>query len=791
MDDQGRDGETVVAQGPRQRSSLPSILFILLMLLLLTSHNGEEYLARHQYQEALETLTDRLGNFTAWRNGTTSNFTLPDRNPSITSLLDVLLPNNGTLNPHHSSYYPNVTGFIHGDTKLYNITPAALSNSSDSFSWKPLAEKLMQGVEMNMSKVLESMGDWNWSAPTRTSMSFIDEASSLSSNNSSPAAREKIAFIHGRIELANPDSEDLRLDFEGVHFQSNGTIYAFANPNGRAFDIRLLPSLVPENVVNETVSIIESKMETRITQLKEMIDAGVIEQNKSSDDQPVTNCSFTFYAQLNSVNIPEVFMEEYEQEVQTPTGIRTANPPRMSLKGVLLSTECGMLYELDNMEGLRSKTFFRKVITYAGTAAAAYLILLLLLSRQMERSYTPSGISRVSRWTFLVQSTIDSVSFASHITFAILADGRTSLGLIAPAFLTCLAFIYEAQFAMTVYQIQLPEQTAPTTTRRPPPATATPAPVATAERTDTLPTTYPPPAQAPTSMPAAINANATNTTPAPTPTQNPNPQSMTFWAFFWHHLRTDPQARMYLMLFVFLTCIVRIILSPTLSLLFVASTYSLIWLPQIWRSVKRGRSSGLKAEYVLGTTACRLYSVLYFLTCPRNVFEIEPRPWAYQLSAFVCLQAAVVVMQEYLGPTFFLPRHLSEMATVKTYDYHPPLPLPDPEAPEQSLGDCSICMDTIVVDPLLHQAERESRQEEKEKNGKGKGDHWDASGPTKRKSHGGMDILNAVQKGMGNAVTRKSYSLAPCHHLFHTECLERWLAIKNICPQCRRPLPPL
>ncbi|KAH9905089.1 uncharacterized protein BXZ73DRAFT_111032 [Epithele typhae] len=43
----------------------------------------------------------------------------------------------------------------------------------------------------------------------------------------------------------------------------------------------------------------------------------------------------------------------------------------------------------------------------------------------------------------------------------------------------------------------------------------------------------------------------------------------------------------------------------------------------------------------------------------------------------------------------------------------------------------------------------------------------------------------------GKGAARKSYSLAPCHHLFHTACLERWLAIKNICPQCRRPLPPL
>jgi hypothetical protein len=39
---------------------------------------------------------------------------------------------------------------------------------------------------------------------------------------------------------------------------------------------------------------------------------------------------------------------------------------------------------------------------------------------------------------------MDSVSFAGHITFAILAEGRPSLSLIAPAFLACLVFVHEA-----------------------------------------------------------------------------------------------------------------------------------------------------------------------------------------------------------------------------------------------------------------------------------------------------------------------------------------------------------
>jgi len=230
-----------------------------------------------------------------------------------------------------------------------------------------------------------------------------------------------------------------------------------------------------------------------------------------------------------------------------------------------------------------------------------------------------------------------------------------------------------------------------------------------------------------------------------------------------------------LLLFVFLTIIVHTILSATLSIIFVAVAYSFFWLPQIVRSVRRGRGSGLTTEYLVGTTICRLYVALYFLLCPKNVLDIEPRMWSWYLAAFVYLQMVVVILQDTrLGPTFFLPRRY---AAVKVYDYHPVMSTSDddPESPVQSLGDCSICMDAIYVDPSLR---RRTSLDDKTAH----------KGTSKRKTRGG--ILNAVQLGVGNATGRKNYSLAPCHHLFHTDCLEKWLVIKTICPQCRRPLPP-
>lgn len=69
------------------------------------------------------------------------------------------------------------------------------------------------------------------------------------------------------------------------------------------------------------------------------------------------------------------------------------------------------------------------------------------------------------------------------------------------------------------------------------------------------------------------------------------------------------------------------------------------------------------------------------------------------------------------------------------------MPTPDSEAPEQSYGDCAICMDSIAVP-----AEQQKRK------------HVDMN----------VGIMSAVQLGVSASGLggRKNYSLAPCHHLF-------------------------
>ncbi|KAJ7760513.1 hypothetical protein B0H16DRAFT_1532543 [Mycena metata] len=752
---------------PQRRNPIPHFLFITFMLFLLTNHNGDEFLARHQYQDALRTLTYQLSNYTAWMNGTQSdsNFTVPHRDPTVAPLLQSFAIGGGLLDPTTSSYYSNTTGTFHGDAKFYNVTPPFLNNTAHE--WSPLAEKYM--AHSNMSLVLQKTGSWNWSASDKVALSIVEKQPSLTN------ASGNVALIHGKIELTDESiSEELRLEFEGIHFISNGTIYALAEPIGQHVDLRFLPSIVPEAFRNETARIVEPELASRITKLRNLIDAGVIEQESTLDEAPQTTCPFSLYMVLNSVEVPENLLREFEDEIQQPAGIWTIKPPPMTISGLLMSKDCGILYEFHKTEGVSLRSLFRKLTTYAGTTALAYLLMLLLLSRQMQRSRTPSGITRLSFWTFLVQATVDALSFAGHTVFALVADGKPSLSLIAPAFLACVLFANETQFAMLIQQFQAPEDA---------PARVSPHPPAPVAPTDSAPD-GPPTADA-TPTTTTTSAPATQPTPGlPTPAvqTTPPPPQPSFLAFFLQHLRTDPQMRLWLLLFVFLTLMVHTILSATLSIFFVAVTYSFFWLPQIVRSARRGRGSGLSNEYLVGTTLCRLYIALYFLLCPKNVLDIEPRPWSIALAAFVCFQMVVVILQETsFGPAFFLPRRY---AAIKPYDYHPVMPAPDddPESADPSLGDCAICMDAIHVDPSLRR--RPTSLDDKS--------DWEKTSG-KRKSRAGTagGILNAVQKGVGSATARKNYSLAPCHHLFHTECLEKWLAIKNICPQCRRPLPPL
>jgi transmembrane E3 ubiquitin-protein ligase len=84
------------------------------------------------------------------------------------------------LDPQLSSYFPNLTGFIRGSSYIHNITPAALKEAETPTIWNPYAQDLM--ADTNMTKVLDDLGTWNWTASDKVSMSVVEKLAEVRSD---------------------------------------------------------------------------------------------------------------------------------------------------------------------------------------------------------------------------------------------------------------------------------------------------------------------------------------------------------------------------------------------------------------------------------------------------------------------------------------------------------------------------------------------------------------------------------------------------------------------------------
>jgi transmembrane E3 ubiquitin-protein ligase len=172
-------------------------------------------------------------------------------------LLDHFNVFNSYIDRNTESYYPNITGFIQGDTSFHNITYASWSNSSEPVpAWGPLSEPLMTGT--NMTELVERLGTWNWTASEKVALSVMEKTVAdidlsgrismvhVSSFEEIWIPGDELTFLgtpfsQGRIELTDVSTkEEFRLEFEGVHFITSGSIYGFADPVGYIFSPSLL-----------------------------------------------------------------------------------------------------------------------------------------------------------------------------------------------------------------------------------------------------------------------------------------------------------------------------------------------------------------------------------------------------------------------------------------------------------------------------------------------------------------------------------------------------------------------
>ncbi|CAE7233909.1 unnamed protein product [Rhizoctonia solani] len=694
---------TTTPFNPNQaRSSVTSLLLISIVLFLLS---GDDPAAQAQQEDALRTLQYQQGNYTAWLNGTASNFTLEDTTNVTSPIVDTLLPARLPIDSSKGSYFTNITGFVNGPATFFNLSDPSPSNYT--WNWNKTAGPLISGL--NHTKVNASLGGFHWSGIDK----IAGNVRELRINESAP-----YTFLAGHIDFVNSKDDVLvNYQLEAIHFFEDGSIYGLMEPRGLEPDLRQLIPLVPTPLQNATSYAIKDEIDRQIRVLQDRIkNPG---GSQAEDKNSITTCSFQLYGQIKAADFPLYLMQELESEIEDPTGIRTVSRPPLKLSGLILSPDCAVALTFKDAVGMQATIFWQKATLYSFVASICYFIILKLIVQQMETSRTPSSIAKISRWTFALQAIADAYSFVGHVTVGIVSESRSSLSIIAPGFLAATLFlVFEVRFSMLIHQIQGPEDAVMR-------APITPAPTAP-------PTTDE--AQTPllTNQPAV--ASTTSQTSAPAAWMVRVRRGIDTARTFVDSM-TDPDSK-------FCKDYDIICLFVSSSDHGVASVGTLCdWGPLLVLDTPDNEEREERHAQGIAETICNWNNALSSVL-PTLHLCLSGKAWIWLVAGWALLQCAVLVGQEYLGPSFFLPKGLVE---IELYDWHPPIARPDAEAPNPSLGDCAICMDDIMLDSP------------------------DASGGTKE----GSSLLAGV--GMG---TKCVYAIAPCQHMFHTKCLEQWLAIK-------------
>ncbi|RAH80796.1 RING finger ubiquitin ligase [Aspergillus japonicus CBS 114.51] len=506
---------------------------------------------------------------------------------------------------------------------------------------------------------------------------------------------------------------------------------------------------------------------------------------------PAPRCEHIVYLQQHPLAIhgylaDKAVIEQIEQELRYPIGAPIPSPPLMVMSAVVFSPDCGYILETKGapefpptetlyLSGPKIEEFAKYSARMIFVMSAVSVAQIALLLRQVKEASTPSTRSRISFYTMALMAFGDS--FVLVFILLELYPVVSFLVMTTASFLTFLSVSYIGmKFMMEIYAIQAPERREQ---ERRAPANARPAnlplPATAAQVRDSgaTPVILPPDQDAP----ADEDAPAANRGTAQTA----------------RDARSDlgtMYARFYFILFVMLIISIWAFLWPNrLGAIYarvLGFIYLSFWTPQIYRNVMRNCRKALRWDFVVGQSCLRLFPFLYFLTARGNVLFIRPdATTALSLIGWVWIQVWILASQDILGPRFFVPRGWAPPA----YDYHPTL------RDNVGSGD-DLESGGVLPIGALRADEREypseSKDDDKHRSRDRKKAVFDCAICMQEIE---VPVLTAGGAGMADGassiLSRRTYMVTPCRHIFHSTCLESWMRLRLQCPICRESIPPV
>ncbi|KAJ2549178.1 hypothetical protein EV175_004545 [Coemansia sp. RSA 1933] len=426
------------------------------------------------------------------------------------------------------------------------------------------------------------------------------------------------------------------------------------------------------------------------------------------------NCDYQFYMQFEPVqNSRRLLRDGNSQQGAAGDSLENglyfqtdAQSSGLEARLIMYSPDCNVAIATphgQSISGIEIERYRRKTIYYALAALTVLLWQAVLLVSQMRHTPTPAALAKISYQMLSMQVIIDSFTFVLHM-IGCMSFGSFYIVFAVVAFLTFMVLVmFGIRYLSVVWRLQRPDVSD-----------------------------------------AATDAGRRE-----------------LWMIYLRfYLVLIPGTYI---LYAYLDGNGRLVEWLMYAMMFATYSY---WIPQIWRNTKRGTNRGLRRDYVVGVTLLRLFFPVYLFGYPGNIAFNPPAAFVWVLCVYSVAQAAVLLLQDAIGPRFFVPAHLRP----EVYDYHRPLPMPTP--PDAS--------DSTVID--IDDQTGEADQ--------------DVSEPSTEADDGNTPDCTICMESVDAAVPsanqqdRAAYMVTPCRHIYHTKCLSQWMDIKLECPICRASLPP-
>ena len=249
----------------------------------------------------------------------------------------------------------------------------------------------------------------------------------------------------------------------------------------------------------------------------------------------------------------------------------------------------------------------------------------------------------------------------------------------------------------------------------------------------------------------------------------------------------------------------------------------LLWVPQILQNIIKNNKFIFPLIYIIGNTLDRIIIPLYFRGFD-NFFSVKKNLlFILFILSFIVLCIIILYLQLFFGNRFFL----SEKYQKEDFNYYKTKEELIAYKENIASEECVICLFPIFDIEKENNNSNEINNNSKKTNNdeilKGEeviaslnSDHLNNNLYIKANTNPDEQILKLEIKDYGKEITNKlsfkqilriifcknffsfyklneniynkQYMLTPCHHVFHTECLETWFERKKECPNCRTQL---